>query len=261
MAMVPAICTQCGGKIHVDDTHDAGICDYCGTAFVTEKVILNYMNTINIDNATINLSNVDINNILLRAKSFEESKEREKAIEYYNKVLDIDINNIEALAGLKRMETVFIGLEPVSISLCHEIESLLKNGNKLEAIKKVCDKTHYSLASAKYFIENHQEGNWEEYDLEKVANNAGSCYIATAVYGSYNCPQVWTLRRYRDYTLSETWHGRAFIRAYYSISPTIVKRFGKSIWFNTFWKAALDRIVTKLNKKGVSDSPYIDREQ
>lgn len=37
----------------------------------------------------------------------------------------------------------------------------------------------------------------------------GGCYVATAVYGSYDCPQVWTLRRYRDYTLAETWYGRA----------------------------------------------------
>ena len=52
------------------------------------------------------------------------------------------------------------------------------------------------------------------------------CYVATAVYGSYDCPQVWTLRRFRDYTLAETWYGRAFIRAYYAVSPTLVKWFG-----------------------------------
>lgn len=32
----------------------------------------------------------------------------------------------------------------------------------------------------------------------------GRCYVATAVYGSYDCPQVWILERYRDYTLAET---------------------------------------------------------
>ena len=40
------------------------------------------------------------------------------------------------------------------------------------------------------------------------------CYVATAVYGSYDCPQVWTLRRFRDHTLAASWYGRAFIRAY-----------------------------------------------
>ena len=49
------------------------------------------------------------------------------------------------------------------------------------------------------------------------------CYVATAVYGSYDCPQVWTLRRFRDHTLAASWYGRSFIRAYYAISPTLVK--------------------------------------
>ena len=53
-----------------------------------------------------------------------------------------------------------------------------------------------------------------------------ACYVATAVYGSYDCPEVWILRRYRDYTLAETWYGRAFIHTYYAISPTLVKWFG-----------------------------------
>ena len=39
MALVPAICTQCGAQIEVDDTHEAGICKFCGTAFITEKAI------------------------------------------------------------------------------------------------------------------------------------------------------------------------------------------------------------------------------
>ena len=38
----------------------------------------------------------------------------------------------------------------------------------------------------------------------RLPEKKSGCYIATAVYGSYDCPQVWTLRRYRDYTLAET---------------------------------------------------------
>lgn len=67
--------------------------------------------------------------------------------------------------------------------------------------------------------------------------STGGCYVATAVYGSYDCPQVWTLRRFRDYTLAETWYGRAFIRTYYAISPTLVKWFGKTDWFKNSVKS------------------------
>lgn len=89
---------------------------------------------------------------------------------------------------------------------------------------------------------------------------SGGCYVATAVYGSYDCPQVWTLRRFRDYTLAETWYGRAFIRTYYAISPALVKWFGKTGWFKKMWQGKLDRLVAKLQSEGVESTPYEDRE-
>lgn len=85
------------------------------------------------------------------------------------------------------------------------------------------------------------------------------CYIATNIYGSYDCPQVWTLRRYRDYTLAETWYGRSFIQAYYAISPTLVKLFGHKEWFRKMWKGKLDSMVTNLKAEGIEDTPYEDR--
>ena len=91
-------------------------------------------------------------------------------------------------------------------------------------------------------------------------NAKGGCYVATCVYGSYDCPQVWTLRRYRDDTLGATWYGRLFIRTYYAISPTLVKWFGNTKWFNKLWKGKLDRMVAKLQGQGVEDTPYEDRE-
>lgn len=94
----------------------------------------------------------------------------------------------------------------------------------------------------------------------KKAEASKGCYVATAVYGSYDCPQVWTLRRYRDYTLADTWYGRAFIHTYYAVSPTLVKWFGETEWFKNMWKPKLDRMVKKLNEKGVADTPYLDRD-
>lgn len=85
------------------------------------------------------------------------------------------------------------------------------------------------------------------------------CYVATAVYGSYDCPEVWTLRRFRDKTLAETWYGRAFIRLYYAISPTLVKYFGKAKWFQRLFRKPLDGFVKKLNASGFEDTPYDDK--
>lgn len=90
-------------------------------------------------------------------------------------------------------------------------------------------------------------------------NDSQGCYVATCVYGSYDCPQVWTLRRFRDDTLATSMLGRAFIRTYYAISPTIVKWFGDTGWFKRMWQGVLDGMVRKLNDNGVEDTPYNDK--
>ena len=95
-------------------------------------------------------------------------------------------------------------------------------------------------------------------DYNYTGESSGGCYIATCVYGSYDCPPVWTLRRYRDYTLAKTWYGRAFIHTYYAISPHFVKMFGDTKWFKRLWKEKLDKMVSYLQAKGIKDSPYND---
>lgn len=91
-------------------------------------------------------------------------------------------------------------------------------------------------------------------------SDSQGCYVATCVYGSYDCPQVWTLRRFRDNTLAKSRPGRAFIRTYYAISPAIVRRFGNSGWFKKMWQGVLDNMVKRLNSNGVEDTPYNDKK-
>ena len=98
-----------------------------------------------------------------------------------------------------------------------------------------------------------------EIVLPPKNNNSGGCYVATAVYGSYDCPEVWTLRRFRDNTLAATWYGRALIHTYYAVSPTLVKWFGNSEWFKNIWKPTLDKMVNKLNNAGVENTAYNDK--
>ena len=50
-------------------------------------------------------------------------------------------------------------------------------------------------------------------------DSSDGCYIASAVYGTYDCPELWVLRRFRDYGLRKSKIGRAFVRFYYAISP------------------------------------------
>jgi len=84
------------------------------------------------------------------------------------------------------------------------------------------------------------------------------CYIATAVYGSYDCPEVWTLRRFRDYRLKQTVLGRAFVRCYYAVSPTLVKWFGGVAWMKRLVRRRLDCLISSMKTEGVEDTPYND---
>ena len=93
---------------------------------------------------------------------------------------------------------------------------------------------------------------------EKNAKSGG-CYIATCVYGAYDCPEVWTLRRFRDYCLDNSWYGRLFIKCYYAISPQLVKNFGNKKWFKEIGRKKLDKLIVYLNKQGYSNTSYNDK--
>lgn len=123
-------------------------------------------------------------------------------------------------------------------------------------LKYLVDKDSNKNTMSKY-AEKIKKYN-SSYSLPEFQTSAG-CYVATAVYGSYDCPEVWTLRRFRDYTLDTTWYGRLFIKTYYAISPTLVKWYGHTEWFRRMWKAPLDRMVDSLRRKGVESTPYQDK--
>ncbi|MCL2563811.1 MAG: ribosomal protein L7/L12 [Oscillospiraceae bacterium] len=91
-----------------------------------------------------------------------------------------------------------------------------------------------------------------------AGGKSGGCYVATAVYGSYDCPEVWVLRRFRDDVLAVTWYGRLFIRLYYASSPAAVRRFGGAAWFSGLLRRPLDGLTRRLGQSGFSDAPYED---
>ena len=160
----------------------------------------------------------------------------------------------------------YIGTVKVEKECISKVDNFMFNGEKLNAIKYVREVSGLGLAEAKNWVENYKNYNIEEphsinltSTSSQQASNKSGCYVATAVYGSYDCPEVWTLRRYRDNTLAEKWYGRLFIKLYYTISPTLVKWFGDTDWFKKLWKGKLDRMVANLQAEGVESTPYKDR--
>lgn len=87
---------------------------------------------------------------------------------------------------------------------------------------------------------------------------SGGCYVATAVYGSYDSPEVRVLRRWRDSYLSTSGVGRQFIRFYYAVSPPLVRFANGRAWFVSPTRSILTRFVRRLKGAGYSDAAYSD---
>lgn len=150
-----------------------------------------------------------------------------------------------------------IQLTDILISVFAEVEFTAEQLKKDKTDLLDLRKTISSLNDKVNIIKNTQIQSMQVFQ-PSYRTRSGGCYIATCVYGSYDCPEVWTLRRYRDKTLGSSWYGRLFIKLYYAISPTVVKLFGKTKWFQSLWKKVLDKKIQRLHKKGFEDTPYAD---
>ena len=80
------------------------------------------------------------------------------------------------------------------------------------------------------------------------SSDGGGCYIATAVYGSYDAPEVMVLRGFRDNTLRPHWWGRLFIKVYYFLSPPIAEKLKDAKRINSIVRNILNHFVETLNK-------------
>lgn len=61
-----------------------------------------------------------------------------------------------------------------------------------------------------------------------VPKDSSGCFIATATLGSYDAPDVFRLREFRDTILVRTFNGRGFVRFYYKYGPAVAEVIEKS---------------------------------
>ena len=332
MPLISARCTNCGANLEVDNTKDAAICPYCGSAYIVEKAV-NYYNSTN--NITANVVNVYGGNSVdfeIRAgtlvkyngastkavvpntvkiigtrafygcQGLEEVVIPEGVTEISNEAFyacsrlarinlpeSIAAIGYAAFSGCAGLESVALpkGIERIESWAFYQCSGLrqmiVPSGVKvigdlafgyctglreITIPDSVVQASHNILEGCGALERINASEEWKRnhpyvspllssYSQE---SKKGGCYIATAVYGSYDCPQVWTLRRYRDCILGTRVLGRAFIRAYYAVSPTLVKMFGSADWFKKLWRGRLDRLVERLQSEGISSEPYEDRD-
>lgn len=103
MPLVAAQCTNCGAALQVDNSKDAAVCQYCGSAFIVEKAIHNYEinNTYKIENANIIVN--DEKSFAKRMAAAEEYlyqlKEYEAAYEIFNEIESLAPTNYKVWYG------------------------------------------------------------------------------------------------------------------------------------------------------------------
>lgn len=288
-------CEMCGGTDLIKQD-GVFVCQNCGMKYSVEEAkkmmiegTVDVQGTVKVDNSAF------VQKYLENARRALNKNDWEEVEKYYNFVEQNVPNNMEAIFFSSFGKAMMIWssnedyhrqdrasdvlYKSVSIiSDCYEtttedkektLRLIIDYIEQMRTYTYVCARDLRSdklkaayITELKQISEKHDDAYIKELISKHESastSSSGGCYVATAVYGSYDCPQVWTLRRYRDYTLAETWYGRAFIHTYYAISPTLVKWFGHTEWFKKMWKGRLDRMVANLNAEGVEDTPYKDR--
>lgn len=94
----------------------------------------------------------------------------------------------------------------------------------------------------KKVLENRLTGSSET----SATSKSEGCYIATAVYGSYDASEVITLRKFRDNVLKQHILGRLFIRLYYTFSPPVAEKLKNNSRVNAFVKHLLNCLVNHI---------------
>ncbi len=189
----------------------------------------------------------------------------------YIKIPKEDVQNMTTnIMDLKTGRTITVALRPnyrynglkELECFCYDLR-LGEGGMKDGSVKIISleEYLHYSENKTKELIEKNKKCEIEEKEIQKENRKAYNenlkkensqkegCYIATAVYGSYEAPEVLILRRFRDNVLMKYKVGRIFIEVYYTYSPKAARRLKESIRINHFVKMILDRWVCYLDKK------------
>ena len=100
---------------------------------------------------------------------------------------------------------------------------------------------------------NHEQALASKGRLEAIDNQEfaapGGCFIATAAYGTPFAGEIDVLRNWRDDFLQASYPGRAFIKAYYSLSPPVADNISESEGKRKIVRTALGPIVKILKDK------------
>jgi len=134
-----------------------------------------------------------------------------------------------------------IGMAQLELGLKSEAINNLKKGVDVVDNDEVNATYHYNLSYLYADSDNDEELYHLKKAVELAPNNIefrktlnrledistvtkkGGCFIATAVYNSYEAPEVLVLRKFRDDVLIPSFIGQIFVKLYYTFSPPMAE--------------------------------------
>ena len=123
MPLVQAKCTNCGANLEIDNTKDAAICPYCGTAFIVEKAINNYNVTNQIHAGTVNIYGGNSADFVIRGGVLER---------YNGAATDVVIPNSVRIIGEYAFEKTAVTSVTIPVSVQPAMDlSRDKNAEKM----------------------------------------------------------------------------------------------------------------------------------
>lgn len=103
MGFVALKCPQCGADIELDDSREFGFCQYCGTKIMQEQQNIHLSGSVSVDRGS------EVNNLLTRARMLLSQNRQTDATRIYERVLEMDPVNEEAMNQLHVIESVVTG--------------------------------------------------------------------------------------------------------------------------------------------------------
>ncbi|HNX13830.1 MAG TPA: hypothetical protein PKH29_03140 [Oscillospiraceae bacterium] len=289
MALISLKCTNCGGDIQMDDKKESGFCVYCGAKVLLQQAVTNINNlsgNVVIDGKVQIIDNrlklerdkkmERIKRIYEKARTgiyWEAEKNANSYESFYEAEIGVDGGRRMGYGLIEKLCTELIAEDDAdaeayyyralsnietSIHYCDIRAFNLQNENSARSIviQDINNAVKYADSNIKGTYENYLNRAFQIFN-EKInafknirsTGSGGSCYIATAVYGSYDAPEVLILRKFRDEILGATLLGRIFISAYYKLSPRFAVKLKRMNRMNRYVKRNLDKFTMRLKTK------------
>lgn len=245
MELKSAKCPNCGGKLELNPEIEKGICIYCGSEIIVAEAIQKFKGEIS-GIATVEKS-------LIRAQQQLEDGDGDKASKTFKHVIEVDPTNAEAFWGLYlcALETAdyYANLNSGMQRCWLDYYNAVKEAREKYANRAIQYATPETRTEYEAVVEQNQSYAYSKLEeIDKRSKDKGGCYIATAVYGSYQAYEVLELRKFRDEVLAKSYIGRLFIKTYYFLSPPVANWLKDAQRTNAFVKKILDGFVKKLDK-------------